>query len=475
MNIGQSSQSNALTPVPESLVESLGRGCWTRRLLWLYCIMWLAEGALRKWVLPQLSQELLLVRDPIVLLLYGVALMEGVFPKNSWLMSLAAYSVFSLFQGILQVTSGDVPLPVAVFGFRTLILHLPLIWIVPEVLSHLHVRRLGLAVLLLAPPFAVLMVAQFTLSSDHWLNSGALGGGQIGSVGEHIRPAAVFSFITGPIHFYTICTAFCLAGFLSPKLFPRSLLIAAATATLMAMSVSGSRSLVLGCIIVAAAGMLASSGHGSGLARGIVFTGIMAVVFFGLTKLSFFQEGQAVLNERWAAGEGEQGEIGVADRYLGTFMGGFRWAAKAPLLGYGLGSTSNLASLVYHRIAPVESEWERIFYEVGAVGGFPYILYRVCFAGSLVLLAIRTAREGNYFCPTLVAACCLDMLTGNFRQSTTLGFACVCCGLCLVAARHALQPDAISSPTALLPKLKPSGKREIRGRGPFSVSNLVDP
>jgi len=44
-----------------------------RRLLWLYCIVWLTEGAIRKWVLPQFSLQLLLVRDPIALLIYYYA------------------------------------------------------------------------------------------------------------------------------------------------------------------------------------------------------------------------------------------------------------------------------------------------------------------------------------------------------------------------------------------------------------------
>ena len=37
-----------------------------RHLIWLYLILWLIEGGLRRWVLPGLSTPLLLVRYPLV-------------------------------------------------------------------------------------------------------------------------------------------------------------------------------------------------------------------------------------------------------------------------------------------------------------------------------------------------------------------------------------------------------------------------
>ena len=39
-----------------------------RQLLWIYFWLLIFEGALRKWILPGLSNPLLLVRDPVALL-----------------------------------------------------------------------------------------------------------------------------------------------------------------------------------------------------------------------------------------------------------------------------------------------------------------------------------------------------------------------------------------------------------------------
>src|SRR3984893_17277631 len=41
-----------------------------RRLIWLYFWVLIFEGALRKWIVPSLSHPLLIIRDPLVLLIY---------------------------------------------------------------------------------------------------------------------------------------------------------------------------------------------------------------------------------------------------------------------------------------------------------------------------------------------------------------------------------------------------------------------
>src|SRR6266851_4848928 len=52
-----------------------------RRMIWLYCWLLIFEGALRKWI-PPLSVPLLVVRDPLVLLIYIQAVRCRRFPIN---------------------------------------------------------------------------------------------------------------------------------------------------------------------------------------------------------------------------------------------------------------------------------------------------------------------------------------------------------------------------------------------------------
>jgi hypothetical protein len=40
-----------------------------KKLFWLYFLLLIFEGALRKWVAPQLSAPLLVIRDPVCILI----------------------------------------------------------------------------------------------------------------------------------------------------------------------------------------------------------------------------------------------------------------------------------------------------------------------------------------------------------------------------------------------------------------------
>src|SRR5438045_3843494 len=53
-----------------------------KSLIWIYFALLLFEGALRKWVIPGLATPLLVVRDPVLLGAYALALHAGLFPQN---------------------------------------------------------------------------------------------------------------------------------------------------------------------------------------------------------------------------------------------------------------------------------------------------------------------------------------------------------------------------------------------------------
>src|SRR3954470_23434836 len=92
-----------------------------RRLIWLYFWLLLIEGALRKWVVPQLSNPLLIIRDPVVLLIYWLAFRARVFPRNAWIFSLAIIGFLSLAVSFLALWPYLPPSRIVLvsgFGFR---------------------------------------------------------------------------------------------------------------------------------------------------------------------------------------------------------------------------------------------------------------------------------------------------------------------------------------------------------------------
>src|ERR1700690_2343488 len=81
-----------------------------RRMIWLYFALLIAEGALRKWIVPSLSTPLLVIRDPLVLLIYVQAVRCRRFPVNgpmvAYFLLLSSFILLALFQLIASIGGG---------------------------------------------------------------------------------------------------------------------------------------------------------------------------------------------------------------------------------------------------------------------------------------------------------------------------------------------------------------------------------
>ena len=117
-----------------------------RGLIWLYLLLLIFEGAFRKWIIPQLSGPLLIIRDPVVVAIYALALRARLFPQNVYTVSLAILAVLAWATGmivLLPLYSIRTAFLVTGFGVRSDFLHLPLIFIIPAVLNIEDVKRVG--------------------------------------------------------------------------------------------------------------------------------------------------------------------------------------------------------------------------------------------------------------------------------------------------------------------------------------------
>jgi hypothetical protein len=178
-----------------------------KRLIWLYVILLIVEGALRKWIVPSLSDPLLVVRDPVAIAIYAFAFMSGRFPINGFILFIAGLAVASAAASLI---AGQTNLLVLAYGLRINYGHLPLIWIMAETLTRKDVERMGCFLLLAAVPMTLVMIQQFRSSPSAWINRG-IGNDEMGQIYGalgRIRPPGLFSFITGPQAFYPLVAAF---------------------------------------------------------------------------------------------------------------------------------------------------------------------------------------------------------------------------------------------------------------------------
>jgi len=407
-------------------------GKTVRWLIWIYFWLLIFEGALRKWILPGLSTPLLLVRDPVVVAIYLMAISERRLPRTvfiPWILGLAiACSLASL--------SGQGNIGVTIFGLHANFLHLPLIFIIPQYFDAAEVRRVGKWVLLVLLPMAVLATLQFRAGPDARLNVGVGGeiGGQLFAAAGKVRASGTFSFVTGLVSFLSLAAAFLCYDLLEKRVYPRLLVLAALPALILAMGVSGSRSAVMAVSVVFACVGLVCLVRWEKFGRAFLQFVLIYAVYMGLSRVSTFREGIEVQRTRFESGGGLK--VGIVERYFSDFSSAIVAMDQAPFLGYGLGLGTNAGAAYVSGIRGfllAEGEWSRVILESGPILGPMYLLLRVAIIGYAFRKGWGALRFGQGLPMLLMGMSGLEMLTGQFGQSASLGFAVLGMGLTLAA------------------------------------------
>jgi len=416
---------------------------YIRRLIWLYFWLLLVEGALRKWVVPELSNPLLIVRDPVALGIYFFAMRGRVFPRNSWTVALAVIATLTLLATFAQLLPYIPPKMIALvagYGVHANYFHLPLIFVMARVLRPQDLRKFGWWILLLLIPMSILLVAQFRAAPDAFVNRTAGGEGEMmtAAMGK-VRTAGPFSFVIGVVAYYSLATGYLIWGVLTKGTYKNWLLMAAGIALIIGIAVSGSRSVVAACAVVVASLLVVIVLRPKMINRFVQVLIVVLVLAFVVSRTPIFKEGMRVITTRFTevAEASEQTVAGnVVSRLWSSFSEGFYVLTKAPLLGYGLGIGTNAGAklLTGHALFLLtEDEWSRVFLESGPVLGVAYILWRCILALGIGWLCLRSVLLGNLLPILLFSSAFLPMISGQFGQPTILGFVVFGTGLALAA------------------------------------------
>jgi len=439
-----------------------------RRLIYFYVVLLLVEGALRKWIVPQFSNPLLLVRDPVVLAIYFLAWRARVFPRNAFISSLAVLGILSWIVSIFVL---DPYLPISrillvtAYGFRSNFLHLPLIFIFATVFDADDVRKIGWWILLGMIPMTLLMALQFHSAPESFINRtvGLGEGEQITAGGGKIRPPGTFSFISGPIYYITGATAFVLYGGLRRATYGSWLLLGAGCGVLLAIVVSGSRSLVVSVLLVVFSLVIVLLVRPDSLDRFGKSLILVVVALLIVTRLPIVHEGLTILSSRFTeSAEAAETTItgGLIQRSLSGFTEGLGHLGHAPLFGFGLGvGTSGGAAFLMGQSTFLlsENEWTRIIFESGPILGLAFLVWRAGLTVYLGFVSLRALTRAEILPLLLFSAGFLIILNGQLGQPTSLGFAVVLNGLCLASTR----PGELAPVPAPPPRL-------IRGRSAYA-------
>lgn len=414
-----------------------------KRAVWLYILLLIFEGALRKWFLPFLAAPLLVARDPVALWIIIMAARRGFLPFNFFAFAMIIIGILSL---IMTLIVGHGNVSVAIFGARILLLQFPLIFAIGKIFDREDVIQVGKFIMYLTPFMAILIAMQFYSPQSAWVNRGVggdiEGAGFKGGIREFLRPPGTFSFTNGVSLFFAFAAPYVFYFWMQRKHVKGIVLIAATIGLLAAIPLSISRGLLFS-VIVTFIFMCLASFYKPKYIGALIFTalgGILALLL--LSNTEFFQTATEAFSTRIELANSTEGGLSgvLGDRYLGGLLEALSYnSVDYPFFGRGLGMGTNVGAQLLEGDRNVflisEGEWGRLIGEMGPLLGMLAILIRLVFSGTMAISAFRRLSEGDLLPWLLLSFALLNIPQGQWAQPTSLGFCIVCGGLTLASLR----------------------------------------
>jgi len=413
-----------------------------KKCIWIYFFLVIFEGALRKWFLPFLSTPLLVVREPFVIYAVYLGIKNKLFPNSMFLILFVFISIIGVFAAIFF---GHGNLIVALFGARIFLLHIPFMFLMPEIFSKDDLAVLGKHMLWISILMTVIVFLQFNSPQSAWINAGVggdeAGAGFSGAMG-YMRPPGTFSFTNGLTGFYSFAAPFIAFFWLSPQYKINKILLAAATISLIiAVPLSISRALFFNVGLVALFTIFISIRNPKFLSRILLAAVAFVVIFMVLSQQESFQLSIDVFTTRFeVANDSEGGLEGVfIDRFLGGMVKALSSSADIPIFGYGIGMGSNVGAILLSGsktfLLP-EGEWGRVIGELGILMGFIVVIMRILIAFGLLSQSFNMLAK-KYTLPWLLMSTgFIVLLQGQWGQPTNLGFYIITAGTLMTSLKN---------------------------------------
>ena len=410
-------------------------------LIWLYILFWIFEGAIRKWIFPDFSNLFLVVRDPVAICIYILALRNNISFFNGFV---GFVYINTLLCFCLTLIYGHQNLFVALYGCRIFLLHFPLIFIIEKVFSQEDIENLGRFLLWLMLPLALLITVQFFSPQSSFVNRGV--GGNISGAGfsgvlGYKRPSGTFSMITGLIGLIKLVIVFVLY-FITTSKISKWLLYVVVISLIISIPLMISRAMIFNLILALAMFIWLSTSNIQRYMKLIKYTMALTFIFIISLQFDFIRFGFEILMYRFKAAAEVEGSViegTLIDRFLGGFIRPFVSLEKYDLFGSYLGMGTNAGSqLLTGEIKFIigENEWGRILGERGSILGFTLILSRA----ALVFYIFRKLwinRTQLSFLPWLLfSQTFIAISSGGLNQASNLGALIVFSGLLMACIKN---------------------------------------
>ena len=376
----------------------------------LYVHLWVAEGALRKWV-PGAGEVMYIARD--VALIAAVILL-AFSPLRArrgggyiWAFAVALGAIAAC--GVIVNGSS---VSVAVAGLRSYLGPFLLPYIAFSYGTPDLYRRLAKAVLVWVPVQLVLGIVQATSPPSAAINL-ELSGEETRFVHDGIaRITGTFTAPSGLTSYTVLAFALALAAVLGAFAIKRSVSALALAAVMVITMLSGSRGTILGILVVLGSCFIYSARQNIAMvSRFVAAAGALLVAAYLVVSFAWPQVLAAFLDRFAVAGRVEDSQYRLLDQ---TF--GFLSPGELRLVGSGVGSSSIVGISLGSGQTWVEIESKRWVVELGILGvalGVARLLVGI----GLILVLVLNARRLSVAQATLLGVLIPAVLYGAIGQN----------------------------------------------------------
>lgn len=358
-------------------------------MLGLFSVLIVAQGALRKWFLPQLATPLYVAKDVALL---GVLVVFGSGHRVQFTAPARRTLLPILWGGfaavvVLQAFNLNIQSPVVgILGIRSYILYTALLVLMPVALEHVErPKRLLFTIALgIIVPVLLLGMYQYSQPVGSWINQYVADDAQAVGVLSRPRITGTFSYIGGMGAFLTFTLFFSLGIFLAGLRFQRrSYQILGGSLLALALVVApmnGSRSVVLGLLVPLPLVLYTILRRQRGLAVGVTLLLLTLVGAYAASESTWLTQGWEVIEHRMETASDQD------TRVQSMLLDPIRKIPVGGVLGYGAGSTHQAATALSSegriQIEGVgyEGELGRVIIELGIFGALLFVLLKTWLA-----------------------------------------------------------------------------------------------
>lgn len=405
--------------------------------IWMYFLLVLFDGALRKWFFPSLSSQLLILRDPLALWIMVAAFRRGYMQFNQYTLAILIIGILAIYTAFFV---GHGELMVAIYGARILLLHFPLIFVMAAVLDRNELEKIARWTVIMCIPMTLLIIMQFYSPQSAWINKsvgGEAGGGFSGAMNFY-RPPGTFSFTNGTALFYNLAGCFIIYFWFKMREINLFVLVTASIALLLAVPFSISRSVLFQLVISLMFALIAIMRNPKYIGGLILAVGAVFGTFIILSFTPYFSTATAAFTSRFESANSVEGGLNgvVMDRFLGGLLQAIALSANQPFFGYGIGMGTNVGSMLLtggRQFLISEGEWGRVIGELGPVFGLTIIFIRLKLALAMLVKSFSKLRQGMLMPWMLSSAGVLSIAQAGWAQPTSLGFCVLISGFLLAS------------------------------------------